>query len=94
MKINQADTAIEHFHNVVEPTTRHFQASTIMDALKDDGDYTIGEIAQKLGMEKSTVSARRHELLKIGWLVKGGKRQCRISGVTCETVRINRVKES
>ncbi len=53
---------------------------------------TIGEMAHKLGWEKSTVSGRRNDLEKSGYfelegtlykVVLGGKRPCTVSGITC-----------
>lgn len=87
MKINQSETAIKHYHNVVKPA-KHRQIATILLEMTLGTDWTIGEIAHALGMEKSTVSARRAEMLASGRIVKGEKRHCRQSGVMCETVKL------
>jgi hypothetical protein len=51
------------------------------------GDWSIGEIAKALELEKSTVSARLHELLKeTKELVERPKRKDRISGITVRPV--------
>ena len=47
--------------------------------------YTNREIAQCLGMEPSTVSARRNELIKKGLVKMGRARKCSITGVTAYT---------
>lgn len=51
------------------------------------GDWTIGELAKALDLEKSTVSARLHELLHdTKQLVAFPKRKDRVSGVTVRPV--------
>lgn len=51
------------------------------------GDWTIGELAKALNLEKSTVSARLHELLHdTKQLVAYPKRKDRVSGVTVRPV--------
>ena len=51
--------------------------------LEDPGyDFTINEVAQILGMERSTISARMHELRCMGLLIYS---QTRMSRVTCKT---------
>lgn len=51
------------------------------------GDWTIGELAKAMNMEKSTVSARLHELLhETKQLVTYPKRKDRVSGVTVRPV--------
>jgi len=47
--------------------------------------YTNREIAQCLGMEPSTVSARRNELLDQGVITRRKARKCSITGVTAYT---------
>ena len=46
---------------------------------------TNREIAFILGMEPSTVSARRNELIKEGLVKRGKARKCRISDITAYT---------
>jgi len=51
------------------------------------GDWSIGELAQALSMDKSTVSARVHELLNEGHeLVARPRRKDRVSGVLVRPV--------
>lgn len=51
------------------------------------GDWTIGELAKAMNMEKSTVSARINELLKeTKEVVERPKRKDRISGITVRPV--------
>lgn len=51
------------------------------------GDWSIGELSRGLGLEKSTVSARVHELLHgTKDLVDFPKRKDRVSGITVRPV--------
>ena len=49
---------------------------------------TNREIANALGLEPSTVSARRNELIDHGLMRQAGKRRCRVSGFTALTWRV------
>lgn len=85
MLINQAETACAVFHaSNFQP-----QQQRILDLLEcHGGDWTIGEIANFLRMDKSAVSGRRNALLAIGAIELGDERKCRISGKTVQTVHI------
>jgi hypothetical protein len=90
MKIQQADTAINHFHAFVQdgaPIAREAIANFI-EGHPRKPDWTIGEISFGMGIDKSTVSARRNEMLKLLILERGEKRCCSISGIRCETVKL------
>ena len=87
MLINQASTAIDHFYS--GKIDKQSQVTKILLSIADGRDYTIGEIAHDLRMEKSTVSARRNELIRREFVAKGRRRPCRISGVMCETIILN-----
>lgn len=50
------------------------------------GDWSIGEVAHALGLEKSTVSARMNELIEAGSLVEKCRRRDRRSGITVRAV--------
>ena len=91
MKINQADTAIDHFHLCIEHSLDLSLQERVYNYIVDHPrkpDWTIGELAHGLELDKSTVSARRNEMLKLCILERGEKRACSISGITCETVRL------
>ena len=83
---------------MVEPTSRSayelhkesgkagIQQDKIMIVLRySDQPMTNREVAFCLGIEPSTVSARRNELIQKGWVKKSGARKCRISGFTAYT---------
>ena len=93
MKIAQSETACDHFHFVVESITGPSLRDRIVAYMQEyprKPDWSIAEIAHGMGLEKSTVSARRHELLDLFILERGEKRHCSITGVKVETVRIKR----
>jgi hypothetical protein len=95
MKTNQAQTAIDHFHSKVERMKFTIIQQIIAGMLlyKDKPDWTIGEIAHLMRMEKSTVSARRNEMLHLFLVEYSERRHCSISGVMCETVKIKHDKQ-
>lgn len=86
MKIKQKDTAIYNFHNYVIPFVASKQQQNILDSMEMGRDYTIGEIASITGMQKSSISARRYEMIARGLVSKGKDRICAISGRICETI--------
>ena len=91
MKIQQADTAINHFHIVVSDALAPSLIERIRNFIEGHPrkpDWTIGELAHGLELDKSTVSARRNEMLKLLILERGEKRCCSISGIRCETVKL------
>ena len=96
MLINQAETAINHFHLVVSDALAPSLIERIRNFIEGHPrkpDWTIGEISFGMGIDKSTVSARRNEMLKLLILERGEKRCCSISGIRCETVRLKQKQE-
>lgn len=87
MLINQTQTAIDHFYS--GRIDKASQVTKILLAIADGSDYTRGEIAHDLGMEKSTVSARVNTLIAREWVKYGKNRPCKRSGVTCQTIILN-----
>jgi predicted ArsR family transcriptional regulator len=85
MLINQTETAIDSFH--AHHGKSAAQRERVLRFIESrSGDWSIGEIARGLSLEKSTVSARLNELLTTGELVAKPKRKDRISGVTVRPV--------
>ena len=80
MRTAVAETSIDAFH---AHTGKARQRAAILAHIKaNGGDWTIGELAQALSMEKSTVSARLNELLyETHDLVEKPKRPDRVSGI-------------
>lgn len=89
MKINQAETAIEHFHSpAFQYQTVSKQEAQIMEKMRPSMDYTIGELAWLTKLDKSAISGRRNDMLRKGLLIRGIARKCTFSYVHCETVRL------
>jgi len=88
MKTAVADTSIDAFHaHKANGRAMEQQKRIVAFIEKRGGDWSIGELAHALGLEKSTVSARVNELLyKTGDLAECAKRKDRISGVKVRPV--------
>lgn len=87
MLIAQQDTAVAAYRERVQ----HFapsQAERIAAYVAMVGGATIGEIAQALRLDKSTVSGRQKELRDGRILMFAGERKCRVSGITCNVLRM------
>lgn len=72
------------------PTRERGQCLLILELIRQlGGDWSIGELAQALGLDKSTVSARVYELLHdTKDLVAQPRRKDRVSGVTVRPVAL------
>lgn len=88
MLTNVRETSCESFRTHRWTGQSAAQRARILAFIKArGGDWSIGEIAKALDLEKSTVSARLHELLKeTKELVERPKRKDRISGITVRPV--------
>jgi DNA-binding IclR family transcriptional regulator len=83
MRIDQQETAVDAFHAHRGAGQSAAQRNRILSFIKaSGGNWSIGEIAHMLGLEKSTVSARMNELLtETGELVEKCRRKDRFSGI-------------
>lgn len=90
MRIQQQETAINAFHAHVIGGKAHQQREQIVSFIAGrGGDWSIGEIAKAMAMEKSTVSARINELLyETMAVVPKEKRRDRVSGVMVRPVAL------
>lgn len=88
MRTAVADTSIEAFHAHRGSGKSAAQRARVLNFIKTrGGDWSIGELAQALEMEKSTVSARINELLnETKELAERPRRKDRISGITIRPV--------
>lgn len=87
MLIAQQQTAIDAFYG--HQTASHQQRMRIVAFIAArGGDWSIGEIAKAIDLEKSTVSARLNECLKAGELVEKPKRIDRCSGIRIRPVAL------
>lgn len=81
-------TSIEAYRDHRSAGKSAAQRARILNFIKArGGDWSIGEIAKALELEKSTVSARINELLKeTKEVVERPKRKDRVSGITVRPV--------
>ena len=88
MRIAQAPTACDAFHAHTDNGLASGQRETILGFIEQHGgSWSIGELAEALKMQKSTVSARLNEMLnEFGLLVAKAKRKDRVSGITIRPV--------
>lgn len=84
------DTSIASFHVKRDSGRTAEQRAYIVDFIAYiGGDWSIGELAKEMRLEKSTVSARVFELLHGSKeLVECPKRKDRVSGVTIRPVSL------
>ena len=90
MRIQAAETSIDCFHAHRSSGKSSQQRARILALIeKRGGDWSIGEIAKALGMEKSTISARIFELLhETGDVIAKPSRPDRVSGVRVRPVAL------
>lgn len=88
MRIDQQPTACDAYH--AHRGQSAAQRNRILEFVKArGGDWSIGELAHALGLEKSTVSARLHEALyETHELVEASRRKDRRSGILVRPVRL------
>jgi predicted ArsR family transcriptional regulator len=88
MRIDQQPTACDAFH--ARRGQSAAQRNRILAFIKArGGDWSIGELAQALTLQKSTVSARVNELLNdTKELVECEKRPDRVSGIRVRPVTL------
>ena len=88
MLINQATTACDAFHAHADSGLASGQRALIIGFIeRHGGSWSIGELADALSMQKSTVSARLNELLhETGELEVKPKRKDRLTNITIRPV--------
>lgn len=88
MRIDQTPTACDayHAHRASGLGTQQRARILALITANSEIDWSIGEIAHFLSMEKSTVSARLNEMLNADELVPRPARKDRRSGVTVRPV--------
>lgn len=88
MRTTVTGTSVDAFHVHRRSGKAAAQRSKIVDFIRSNGgDWSIGELAKALELEKSTVSARLNEALyETHELVECPKRKDRISGITIRPV--------
>ena len=84
--IRAYNNEVQGFKNKLYPKI----LETLHEIDKDGEGATRGEIAYFSKLEKSTVSARVNEMLKLGILQEVGRRKDRISNIMSYTIAINK----
>lgn len=78
---NVQETSVEAYHQHWDSGVLGEQQHRVFIVLKyAEQPMTNREIAKCLGIEPSTVSARRNELIEAGIVEAAGKRRCRVTG--------------
>ncbi|WP_439893154.1 MarR family transcriptional regulator (plasmid) [Ralstonia sp. 25C] len=82
-----AQTSMDVFRRGRTTSTAKLQCDRIADYVARSGTATIAEIAQALRIEKSSVSARRSELIAAKRLELAEERKCSATGRWVQSVR-------
>lgn len=90
MRTAVAESSVACYHAHIEPSAQGAQCARILSFIeKRRGDWSIGEIAKALSMEKSTVSARLNYMVhKTKELEEQPHRKDKVSGITIRPVGI------
>lgn len=88
MRIDQAPTACDSFHAHTDSGLASGQRGLILGFIeRRGGSWSIGELADALAMQKSTVSARPNEMLNdTGELEAKTRRKDRLTNITIRPV--------
>ena len=87
------DTSIDCYHNLIKGKKENTQIKKIFNCVSELEEATRGEIADRLKMEKSTVSARVNKMLQLGILQEAGRRKDKVSGINNYVVVINKDRQ-
>ena len=89
MLTNVQETSIDAYHSRSRRSGSKAQCDRIVEYVERAGTATIAEIAQALHIEKSSVSARRNELIAAGRLVLlDEERKCKVTNRTVQAVKL------
>jgi DNA-binding MarR family transcriptional regulator len=81
------ETSIDSYHAHQGSGKTKAQQQWILDVIETHGgDWSIGELAKLMGLEKSTVSARVNELVTAKELEERPKRKDRVSEILVRPV--------
>lgn len=83
-------TSINCYHGSIKGKVKNTQFKKIFNCVSELKEATRGEIADRLKMEKSTVSARVNKMLQLGILQEVGKRKDKVSGIKNYVVSVNK----
>jgi uncharacterized membrane protein len=88
MRTAVTETSIDAYHSRSRRTIGQAQCDRIVEYVQRAGTATIAEIAQALHIEKSSVSARRNELIAARRLVLARDRKCSVTGRYVQCVKL------
>jgi hypothetical protein len=74
------DTSVEIYLRKVYPDLGHPQAVVLHYLRNTGGTHTNAEIAAALNLRINEITPRTFELRKLGLVLEGGRRTCRITG--------------
>jgi len=83
-----ATTSIEAYREHRDSGKLGQQASTILNKMSPDRDYSRKELARLTGFELASVCGRVNELLAIGLLDELASRKCSITGKNIHPVKL------
>ena len=84
------ETSINCYNGSIKGKVENTQFKKIFNCVSELEEATRGEIADRLKMEKSTVSARVNKMLQLGILQEVGKRKDKVSGIKNYVVSVNK----
>lgn len=88
-RIAQQVTAADAFTLHVQSGKAQAQQARIVAFIEQrGGSWSIGELADAMRLQKSTLSARLNELITIGRVIPAERRKDRVSGVMVRPVRL------
>jgi predicted transcriptional regulator len=70
-----SDTSVAAAESVAAHTPR--LRGMVLEVIRAAGGLTCDEVEERLDLKHQTVSARVHELMKLGQIVDGGRRKTR-----------------
>ena len=82
MKTNVRETSLAAYQDLQDSNALGKQSKAVLDAYKIRGSACDADVAADLNMDKSTVSARRNHLMKLGLLKEAYKGRSRLTGKT------------
>lgn len=84
-----ADTSLDAYREHRDSGDLGAQQRQIMKFYHlEGGEFTRSELAEKLGMRLSSVCGRVHELIKLGYLVEGARRPCKVTRIAAHPVKL------
>jgi len=81
------DTSRNAYHEYKRTKLKKSQ-SVVLDVIRYLGNPTNSEISKFIGLPINVITPRTNELVKLGKVVEGGKRSCKVTHKTVLTWRV------